>query len=157
MNPHHFRPGLLLLLLTFMLPPVVAQIENPNYDEKLATHYQADDYGMKKYFLVILKTGSNLSNDKSYRDSCFVGHMTNIKRLVDENKLIVAGPLGKNDLAYRGIFIFNIESLTELQEILVSDPAINEKLLDTEIIPWYGSAALPSYLKEADKVWKINH
>jgi len=42
----------------------------------------ADDYGMKKFVFVILKTGKNTSTDKELRDSAFVGHMNNIDRLV---------------------------------------------------------------------------
>jgi uncharacterized protein len=155
MNQPYSKLVILFTTLSFMLTPISAQIDNPNFDEKLAAQYQADEYGMKKYFLVILKTGPNLSEDKAFRDSCFVGHMTNIKRLVEEHKLVVAGPLGKNELAYRGIFIFNVESLAELHEMLLTDPAINEKLLDTEIISWYGSAALPAYLEDADKAWRV--
>ncbi|MBN2395104.1 MAG: hypothetical protein JXC36_01425, partial [Candidatus Atribacteria bacterium] len=33
-------------------------ISNPNYDKSLADKLGGDDYGMKSYFLVILKTGT---------------------------------------------------------------------------------------------------
>jgi hypothetical protein len=66
---------------------------NPNYDAKLAEKLNADDYGMKKYVLVILKTGSNQSEDKDFISQCFRGHLDNINRLVKEGKMIVAGPI----------------------------------------------------------------
>ena len=69
----------------------MTQNNNPNYDAKLAKTLGADDYGMKKYILVILKTGTNTTTDKVITDSLFTGHMDNIRRLVDLNKLIVAG------------------------------------------------------------------
>lgn len=81
--------------------------------------------------------------------------MSNINRLVELGKLIVAGPLGKNDKTYRGIFILNTTDLKEAEEMLQSDPAIKEKLLDAELYNWYGSAALPVYLDVSDKIWKM--
>lgn len=121
----------------------------------LATKLGADDYGMKEYTLVILKTGSNLTEDKAFIDSCFAGHFENMGRMVKEDILIVAGPIGKNDMTYRGIFILNVTSIEEAAKILQTDPAINSKLLDAELYKWYGSAALPEYLEASDKVWKI--
>jgi len=128
---------------------------NPNYDPKLAQKLGADNYGMKGYYLVILKTGSNTTSDKEFISNCFRGHLENINRLVEEKKLIVAGPLGKNEYNYRGIFILqNIDSIEKVAEILMTDPAIQNGLLDYDIFNWYGSAALPEYLPASDKIWK---
>ncbi|TKC10804.1 hypothetical protein FA048_11580 [Pedobacter polaris] len=127
---------------------------NPNYDAALAKQYGADDYGMKMYVLVILKTGTNTTATKAETDSLFAGHMANIGKLVKLNKLVVAGPLGKNDKTYRGIFILNTKSIDEAKELLGTDPAYKAKLLDAEIINWYGSAALAEYLKADDKIGK---
>ncbi len=127
---------------------------NPNYDAALAKQYEADDYGMKMYVLVILKTGSNTNETKAKTDSLFAGHMENMGKLVKINKLIVAGPLAKNDKTYRGIFILNTKSIAEAQEILATDPAVKAKLLDAELFNWYGSAALAEYLKADDKIGK---
>ncbi|MGD9993662.1 MAG: DUF6265 family protein [Salinivirgaceae bacterium] len=130
---------------------------NPNYDKALAEKLGADDYGMKSYFLVILKTGTNTTTDKAFIGESFRGHLDNINRLVKEGKLIVAGPLGKNENSYRGIFILhNIASLAEAETLLETDPAIKNHLLAYEIYNWYGSAALPEYLPFSDKIWKLN-
>lgn len=134
---------------------VIARGQNPKYDSTLARKLGADDYGMKPYVLVILKTGSNATSNKAFIDSCFRGHLKNIGHLAEVNKLVVAGPLGKNDKTYRGIFILNISSLDEAKELLKTDPAIKENLLDAELYKWYGSAALPVYLESSDKIWKI--
>lgn len=127
---------------------------NPNYDEALAKKLGADDNGMKMYVLVILKTGTNTTATKAETDSAFAGHMANMGKLVKENKLIVAGPLGKNDKTYRGIFILNTKSIDEAKEILATDPAYKAKLLDAEFLNWYGSAALAEYLPTSKKVRK---
>ncbi|TSJ45729.1 YciI family protein [Fluviicola chungangensis] len=128
--------------------------DNPKYDKVLAEKLQGDDYGMKSYVFVALKTGTNTTTDKKYIDSCFTGHMGNIGRLVDEGKLIVAGPFGKNDLTYRGLFIFNVKTKEEAEALLKTDPAVNSGLLAYDLIPWYGSAALSEYLDASDKIWR---
>ncbi len=129
---------------------------NPNYDKALAEKLGGDDYGMKSYFLIILKTGTNITADKESINQSFKGHLENIHKLVKENKLIVAGPLGKNENNYRGIFILNnIHSIEDAKELLLTDPAIKNGLLDYEIFTWYGSAALPEYLPISDKIWKL--
>ena len=128
---------------------------NPEYDPALAEKLGGDAYGMKSYFLVILKTGTNTTTDKALINESFSQHMANIKRLVDEGKLIVAGPLGKNEKSYRGIFILNdMKSADEVRESLQTDLAIKNGLLDYEIFSWYGSAALPEYLPASDKIWR---
>lgn len=131
-------------------------ISNPNYDKTLAERLGGDDYGMKSYFLVILKKGTNAITDKGLIAESFRGHMDNINRLVAEGKLIVAGPLGKNDNNYRGIFILNnLKTIVEAKELLQTDLAIKNGLLDYEIFTWYGSAALSEYLPFSDKIWKL--
>ncbi len=128
---------------------------NPNYDKALADKSGGDDYGMKSYFFVILKTGTNTTADKELISESFRGHMDNINQLVKEGKLIVAGPLGKNENNYRGIFILNnIKSIEEVKDLMQIDLAIKNGLLDYEIFTWYGSAALPEYLPFSDKIWK---
>jgi len=128
---------------------------NRNYDKVLADKLGGDEYGMKKYFLVILKTGTNTSTEKEFINESFRGHMNNINRLVEEGKLIVAGPLEKNENNYRGIFVLNnIESIDDAKKLLQTDPAIKNGLLDYEIFSWYGSAALPEYVPFSDKIWK---
>ncbi len=66
---------------------------NPNYDKALADKLVGDDYGMKSYFFVILKTGTNTTTEKELISESFKGHLNNIHKLVKEGKLIVAGPL----------------------------------------------------------------
>ncbi|WP_447637868.1 YciI family protein [Flavobacterium microcysteis] len=146
----------LILMLTCFFK-ANAQTENPNYDSKLAASLGGDDYGMKMYILAILKAGSNKTTDKDKLNELFKGHMDNINRLAKDGKLIVAGPLKKNDQNYRGIFILNAKTIEEANELLLTDPAIKEKLFEVEIFEWYGSAALPEYLKIHEKIEKKKH
>ena len=122
----------------------------------MAQKLGADDYGMKSFVFVILKSGTNTSSDKELKNTAFEGHMKNINRLVEENKLIVAGPFGKNENDFRGLFILNVKTLEEASELLATDPAIKANYLEAEMYEWYGSAALSEYLEASDKIWKKN-
>jgi len=86
------KPLIFLALVQMMASTALGQKINPVYDSVLAKSLGADDYGMKSYVLVMLKTGSNTTTDKAFIDSCFSGHMANISRLVETGELIVAGP-----------------------------------------------------------------
>lgn len=131
-----------------------SQTTNPNYDEALAQKVGADDYGMKKYVFVVLKTGKNTTTDKAFIDECFAGHMANMNTMVKAGQLVVAGPFSKNTSDFRGLFILNVPTLEEAQALLQTDPAIKADLLTPELYSWYGSAALSEYLDASDKVWK---
>lgn len=122
------------------------------FDKALADSLGADEYGMKPYMLVILKTGSDTSAGKEKTDQLFRGHMANINKMATEGKLVVAGPFGKNDRRYRGIFILNVKTEVEAKSLLANDPAISGNLLAAEIYSWYGSAALPLYLDDHKKI-----
>ena len=147
----------LFLSLVMFIPVCWAQNPNPQYDKALADSLGADEYGMKSYILVILKTGSNHTTDEKVLNRLFRGHMDNITRLASMNKLIVAGPLVKNDRNYRGIFILNVKSRDEAKALLDTDPTIKEKIFEPELYEWYGSAALPAYMKVHHKIEKQQH
>lgn len=116
------------------------------YDAQLAAKLGADDYGMRMYQFVILKTGEVIINNKDSVNLLFRGHMENIGRLADAGKLVIAGPFSKNAKQYRGLYIFKTKDEAETKELLQTDPAIKAGLLDAEIYSWYGSAALEMYL-----------
>ena len=146
----------LIILLTLCCSSysAICQADNPKYNKLLADSLGGDEYGMKTYMFVILKTGPNKIEDKKVVDSLFKGHMENIGRLAASGKLIVAGPFVKNDKNYRGLFILNAKTIEEANALLETDPTIREKVLVAEVFQWYGSAALPTYLPNHEKVQK---
>ena len=112
------KPVTLVAVLLFVNAYTNAQSTNKNYDSVLAKKLNADPYGMKKYYLVLLKTGPANITDKAKLDSIFTGHMKNIQMLASQNKLVIAGPLGKNDNNYEGIFVLNTESKKEAEAMI---------------------------------------
>jgi len=145
-----------LFWLSLFFVVILAHGEEPVFDQELANSFGADDYGMKSYSFVILKKGSVVIEDEQEKQKLMRGHLDNISRLADEGKLIVAGPFGKNDLNYRGLFILTTPSTEEALAILKTDPAIDAGVFDIDVLPWYGAAALGAYLEVQKKITKTN-
>jgi uncharacterized protein YciI len=98
---------------------------------------------MKTYVLCVLKTGPKDGEIKGdARKAIFAGHFLNINRLADEGKLAVAGPFGKNERTYRGLYIFNVTTIEEAEKFVVLDPAVKAGIFVPEMTLWYGSAAM---------------
>jgi uncharacterized protein YciI len=135
----------------------VVQAQQNTYNKAKADSLGADEYGMKMYTMVILKTGAKVINDSKVKDSLFRGHMENINRLASEGKLIVAGPFEKNGLNYRGVFIFNVSSMDEAQTLVKTDPTVIAGIFDYEILEWYGPAALSEYLRVQNTIEQKLH
>jgi len=151
---------LLVIHLLVVCSPIVMAGDSekaPAYDAALAKRLGADERGMKQYVLVILKTGpKDASIQGKERDEIFAGHFSNIERLANEGKLIVAGPFGKNDLQFRGLFIFHATSVEEAQKLAGTDPAVKAGILELELIPWYGSASLMATPEIHKQIAKTN-
>jgi uncharacterized protein YciI len=113
----------------------------PAYDAGLAKQLGADDYGMRKYVLVILKTGPTSLPKGEKRDAMFKGHFANMERLAAEGKLAYAGPLDGVD-GWRGLFIFAVDTIDEARKLAETDPVIVNGEMVAEYHAHYGSAAL---------------
>lgn len=124
-------------------PAAVAQTAAaaPGYDETLARTLGADDYGMRRYVLVILKTGPRPMAAGPARDEMFRGHFANMKRLSAEGKLALAGPLDGVE-GRRGIFVMAAADVAEARALTETDPVIVNGEMVAEYHRYYGSAAL---------------
>jgi len=117
-----------LLLSAFIGYAQVSQEKPKKPEEKI-----------EKYWFVLLKTGPKNDFDSAAKAKLFEGHMANINRLYYDGILKVAGPFGKNDLTWRGIFIFDCKTKEEAEKFASGDPAIAAGLFAVEIVPWFGA------------------
>ena len=117
---------------------------SPSYDAELAKRLGADKMGMRKYVLALLKTGPNDATimDKDKRAELFKGHFGMINRLAEEGKLALAGPFADDKKEFRGLYVFNVETIEEAQKLTETDPSIKAGIFKVEFIKWYGSAAV---------------
>jgi uncharacterized protein YciI len=131
------------LCLVFGAFSVSAQEPNPASvaDPALAKKFGADAQGMRKYVLVILKTGPKRMPDGPARAEMFKGHFANMERLAGEGKLAFAGPFTEQS-DWRGLFILAVETQAEAAALTATDPVIQNGEMVAEYHPLFGSAAL---------------
>jgi uncharacterized protein YciI len=110
-------------------------------DPELAQRLGADVNGMRKYVLVILKTGPKRVPDGPERSAMFKGHFDNMNRLAKEGKLAVAGPFGDNT-EWRGLFILAVDNFDAAKALVATDPVIKSGEMVAEYHTLYSSAAL---------------
>ncbi len=139
---------LIMIALSFNTHGQTSSQQKPsqNYNAKLAKKLGADDYGMKIYVFAMLKRGTIKIEDPEKRKILLDGHLKNIGRLAEAGKLVVAGPF-MDDQDWRGIFVFNVQTVEEAQKLVETDPAIQAGLFEFELHLWYGSATLLEIIK----------
>ena len=127
------------------------------YDAALAERYGADDYGMKPYVMVTLKTGPKdaIITDDAERNTIFRGHFSNMKDLAEKEKLVLSGPFMEGGTK-RGLYIFNVKTIEEAQSLVLTDPAVEAGIFTPEFTKYYGPASLmqvnETYLKLQKKI-----
>ena len=115
--------------------------QNPKYDPALAEKLGADEYGMRSYVFVVLKTGPTEVTDPEKSRELFAGHFSNMGRLAKEGKLVVSGPF-IDARPKRGMYVFNVATLEEAEELVKTDPCVEAGIFDYELTKLYCSAAL---------------
>ena len=113
----------------------------PVYDAALAQRLGADEMGMRRYVLVILKTGPTRVPDGDARKAMFAGHFANMERLAKEGKLALAGPFSDDPAGWRGLFLLAVADVEEAKRLTATDPVIVNGEMVAEYHPWFGSAA----------------
>lgn len=123
-------------------PPAAASAPDATgYDAALAQRLGADEHGMHKYVLALLKKGPNRTQPPDEAKRLMRAHLANIARLADEGSLVVAGPF-LDDGPLSGIYIFKVDTVEAARALTETDPAIKAGRLEMELHPWYGTAAL---------------
>lgn len=112
------------------------------YDSLYAKSVGADPYGMRKYVMVLIKTGTNKDLTEKEDQELLNAHIQNNNRLEKEGKLFLAGPFLKEEGDLRGVLILAVETIESAKEIMDSDPAVKGGKFDIELLPWYGTASL---------------
>ena len=114
-----------VLLLTLIASATFAQAQT----EPLAKPAQ--------YFFVLLNRPANAPQlSKEAGEKLQEEHMANIRKMYGEHKLVIAGPF-EEDTALRGIFVFQADSIAQVQEWANGDPAVKAGHLAAEVHgPW---------------------
>jgi uncharacterized protein YciI len=95
-------------------------------------------FTMKRYVFGLLMSGENRSHDSLAVAEIQQGHMAHINNMAKTGKLVMAGPF-ENGGEYRGILLFDVETLNEAIELASKDPAVVAGRLRLEVIQWWGA------------------
>lgn len=94
---------------------------------------------MKQYvFAMYIRGDRSQEFSKTELEEIQKGHLANINKHAEAGKIIAAGPFG-DDGEWRGILIFDVETMEEAEEILKQDPAVIAGRLRYELHPWWGA------------------
>jgi len=125
------RSVLILAILLIALCPV-------SFGQQDSTAKKTEPQ-VKQFWLVILKTGpkDREITDTAQRKKLFAGHFANMERLHKEGILKAAGPFGKNDFTWRGLFILDCKTKEEAESYVQTDPSVVAGIFIVDIVPWY--------------------
>lgn len=129
-------------LLCCVFPSMAQEPPASSFDPALAKRLGADEHGMRRYVLVVLKTGPKRVPEGEQRKAMFAGHFANMERLSKEGKLVLAGPFLDDPTGWRGLFVFAVSDLEEAKRLVATDPVIVQGEMVAEYHPWYSSAAI---------------
>lgn len=99
---------------------------------------EGEKHLMQQYFLVLLKSGKNRSQDSATAAELQKQHLAHLNRMATEGYMSLAGPMG-NDGVIRGIAVYNTPTLEMADSLAKSDPMVKAGRLEVEIHPWWAA------------------
>ncbi len=121
-----------------LLSIVLLSVCNVSFCQKDSTR-KDPGANIKQFWLVVLKTGPKDKEikDSTERSKLFAGHFANMERLHSEGILKLAGPFGKNDFTWRGLFVLDCKTKEEAEEFVKTDPTVEAGVFIYDIVPWF--------------------
>lgn len=101
-------------------------------------------YVMKRYVFMHLMAGPERSQDSLEAAQLQEKHLAHLNQLAESGKLAVAGPF-QDGGKYRGLLIFDVETIEEAEALESDDPAVKGGRLTMQSFYWWGAkgTALP--------------
>lgn len=126
-----FKTMILSLFLILTASQVFAQRE-------FKTQGADTTYVMKRYVFMLLNKGPKQDQDSLNLKKMMEGHMKHINDMAATGKLVVAGPF-ENGGKYRGILVFDVDSISEALKMESADPAVVGGRFEMEAVYWWAA------------------
>lgn len=108
-------------------------------DQREFSYSEGDTtYTMKRYVFMLLNSGETKSQTEEEAAKYQKMHLAHLSKMAEDGKLVVAGPFegGGN---YRGLLIFDVETIEEAIKLESEDPMIKTDRLRMETFYWWGA------------------
>ncbi len=132
------KKTVLFIACLFVLGALHAQ--GVQKDENGFEYFEMKDgdttYIMKKYFFVMLNSGPTRSQSKEEAAKIQESHLAHITWMGKQGYIDLAGPVESED-EFRGILVFNVPSIEEVEKLVAMDPAVKAGRLVMKIYPWW--------------------
>lgn len=120
---------LLLILLTSFA----------GFAQREFSHTEGDTtFVMKRYVFMHLLAGENRSQDSLQAALLQQKHLAHLNALSKSGKLVVAGPF-QDAGEFRGLLIFDVETIDEALSLESEDPAVKANRLKMQAFYWWGA------------------
>jgi uncharacterized protein YciI len=96
-------------------------------------------YHMKQYWMVLYIKGDGPALDSLTAATLQREHLAHQDDQAKRGLIVMAGPFDKNDLGWRGILLYDVNTREEVEQQLLQDPFVKAGRLKYEIAPWWGS------------------
>ena len=93
---------------------------------------------MKKYVFMLLNEGPKRDQDSATTAKIQEGHLQHINEMAQTGKMVIAGPFDHGG-KYRGILIFDVDSISQAIRMESTDPAVLSGRLEMQAIYWWAA------------------
>jgi len=119
--------------------PVENEVDTANLGPNEFAYVEGDTtFIMKRYFLVMLKTGPTRDQDSLTSVQIQAQHMAHLDSVASLGKMDIAGPM-EGHPEIQGMCIYNTTTLEEATALANADPAVVSGRLVVEVIPWWAA------------------
>ncbi len=91
---------------------------------------------VKYYFVELITNPDRPELPKAQVDSIQTAHMANMGKMVEDEKLVLAGPFEGGG----GLFVLKVDTKEEAEALVANDPAVSAGRLLTKIRAWWTAA-----------------
>jgi uncharacterized protein len=114
----------------------------PTVADRAAAWRAGSPTPMRHYVMGALRSGAGGPElPKSRIDSLRAGHLANIRRMFDAHRLVCAGPF-VDDGPLQGIYIFDADSVAQIQPLLGADPFLSTGHMVCTLRRWLGPVGI---------------